>query len=113
MRGNGGTSASGRPHAAIFAALGDETRLRLVERMARRQPLSISQLAAGTEMTRQAVTKHLHVLAGAGLAGASRRGREQLWRLNEKHLEQARDYLDRVARQWDDALARLKAFVEE
>lgn len=99
--------------AAVFAALGDDTRLRLVERMARRQPLSITQLAAGSEMTRQAVTKHLHVLAHAGLACPSRRGREQLWSLDQKHLEQARDYLDRVARQWDDALSRLKTFVEE
>ena len=97
----------------VFAALGDRTRLRLVERLAGNQPLSIKQLATGTEITRQAVTKHLHVLAGAGLARATRQGREQLWSLDQKHLEQAREYLDRVSRQWDDALGRLKAFVEQ
>ena len=97
----------------VFAALGDRTRLRLVERLAAHQPLSIKQLAAGSDITRQAVTKHLHVLAGAGLARASRQGREQLWSLEQKHLEQAREYLDHVSRQWDGALSRLKAFVEE
>ena len=84
-----------------------------MERLAAHQPLSIKQLATGTEITRQAVTKHLHVLAGAGLARATRQGREQLWSLDQKHLEQAREYLDRVSRQWDDALGRLKAFVEQ
>ncbi|HUA63070.1 MAG TPA: metalloregulator ArsR/SmtB family transcription factor [Verrucomicrobiae bacterium] len=106
------TQTSARSPVAVFAALGDTTRLRLVERMARRQPLSITQLVSGTEMTRQAVTKHLHVLAHAGLASPSRRGREQLWSLDQKHLDHAREYLDRISRQWDDALSRLKFFAE-
>jgi len=106
------TQTSARSPVAVFAALGDTTRLRLVERMARRQPLSITQLVSGTEMTRQAVTKHLHVLAHAGLASPSRRGREQLWSLDQKHLDHAREYLDRISRQWDDALSRLKSFAE-
>ncbi len=107
------TSAAGKAPVRVFRALGDHTRWRLVERMARRQPLSITQLVAGTDITRQAVTKHLHVLARAGVACSSRRGREQLWSLDQKQLDQAREYLDRVSRQWDDALARLKSFVEE
>jgi DNA-binding transcriptional ArsR family regulator len=98
--------------ATLFAALGDATRLRLVVRLARGESLSITELAAGTGMTRQAVTKHLHVLAGAGLAHGSRRGREQHWSLDRRQMEQARAFLDRVSRQWDDALARLKAVVE-
>ena len=81
--------------------------------MAHRRPLSITQLASGSEMTRQAITKHLHVLKHAGLACSSRNGREQLWSLDQKHLDYARQYLDRVSRRWDDALDRLKAFVEE
>jgi DNA-binding transcriptional ArsR family regulator len=98
--------------ATLFAALGDETRLRIVVRLARGESLSITELASGTGITRQAVTKHLHVLAGAGVAHASRRGREQHWSLNRRQMEQARVFLDGISRQWDDALARLKAAVE-
>jgi DNA-binding transcriptional ArsR family regulator len=99
--------------SALFAALGDPTRLRLVVRLSRGESLSITELSTGTKLTRQAVTKHLHVLAGAGVATASRLGREQRWSLDEHRLAQARLFLDRIARQWDDALARLKAAVEE
>jgi len=82
-------------------------------RLSRGEPLSITDLASGTKMTRQAVTKHLHVLSGAGLAAASRLGREQRWSLNRRQLAPARLFLDRISQQWDDALARLKAAVEE
>ena len=99
--------------AALFAALGDETRLRLVVRLARGETLSITDLAAGTGITRQAIPKHLHVLSGAGVARCFRRGREQHWSLDPQRMEQARAFLDRIATQWDNALARLKSFVEE
>lgn len=98
--------------AAVFAALGDRTRLHLVERLAGRGPRSITQLSAGMDITRQAVTKHLHVLKHAGLACHSRRGREQLWSLDQEPMNQARLFLDRVSQQWDKALDRLKSFVE-
>lgn len=96
----------------MFAALGDETRLRLIMRLSRGEPLSIRELARGTKMTRQAVTKHLHVLAGAGLACSTRTGREQLWSLDQRRLEDARVFLDRVSRQWDDRLGSLRAMLE-
>jgi DNA-binding transcriptional ArsR family regulator len=99
--------------SALFAALGDPTRLRLVIRLSRGDSLSITELASGTKMTRQAVTKHLHVLAGAGVAAASRLGREQRWSLDQRQIAQARHFLDRIAQEWDGALARLKAAVEE
>ena len=99
--------------ATLFAALGDETRLRIVLRLSRGEPASITELAAGGEITRQAVTKHLHVLAGAGLARSARLGREQRWSLDQKQLEQARAFLDRISQRWDDALARLKTMVEQ
>jgi DNA-binding transcriptional ArsR family regulator len=98
--------------APVFAALGDETRLHLVARLARGEPLSITRLAEGGAITRQAVTKHLHVLAGAGLVQSSRRGREQLWELNPRQLAEARRSLDIIGEQWDSALARLKASLE-
>ncbi len=98
--------------APVFAALGDETRLRLMARLGTEGPLSIARLTTGTAVTRQAVTKHLHVLAGAGLARGTRRGRERLWELEREPLQEARRRLELVSRQWDQALARLKASVE-
>lgn len=98
--------------APVFAALGDTTRLRLVSRLCE-GPMSISRLAEGEEITRQAITKHLEALGGAGLVRATRRGRERIWELEPKRIEHARRALDRISAQWDSALDRLKAFVED
>ena len=98
--------------APVFAALGDENRLRLLARLGGGEPMSISRLTAGLGITRQAVTKHLHVLAGAGLVRSSRRGKESLWRLERRRLEEARRSLELISRQWDESLAKLKTFVE-
>jgi DNA-binding transcriptional ArsR family regulator len=100
-------------HAPAFAALGDETRLSLVARLANGQPHSIAQLTEGTRLTRQAVTKHLRVLEGAGLVHGVRSGRESLFQLDPKPVRELRGYLDHVSLQWDEALARLKSFVEK
>jgi DNA-binding transcriptional ArsR family regulator len=102
-----------RRTAPVFAALGDETRLGLVQRLSGAGPLSIVRLTEGTEVTRQAVTKHLHVLEAAGLVRSSRTGRESVWELSPAPLADAREALDRISAQWDDALGRLRAFVEE
>jgi len=102
-----------RKQSAIFAALGDPTRLRLVVRLSRGDALSITELAAGTQITRQAITKHLHVLSSAGLATPARSGREQRWSLDRRRVAQARAFLDRLTQQWDRALERLKAHVED
>ncbi len=99
--------------APIFAALGDPTRLSLVDRLSTEGPLSITRLTTGSQMTRQAITKHLHVLADAHLVQDRREGREHLWELDPVQLQQARISLDRISRQWDLALGRLKKFVEE
>jgi DNA-binding transcriptional ArsR family regulator len=99
--------------APIFAALGDETRLRLVARLSTDGPLSITRLTAGGRVTRQAVTKHLHVLAGAGLASSARSGRETLWELERQQLDAARQCLDGISAQWDRALESLRRFVED
>ena len=95
----------------VFAALGDEHRLRLLSRLAA-GPLSISGLTAGSGITRQGVTKHLRVLAGAGLVRSSRRGKESLWRLERQRLEEVRRSLEHISRQWDESLGKLKMFVE-
>jgi len=101
-----------RSSAPIFAALGDETRLRLVAILCAGGALSIAQLTSGTEITRQAVTKHLHVLADAGLVRDIKVGRERLWEFEPARLEEARRSLEEIARQWDYALNKLKIAVE-
>ena len=102
-----------RAAAPIFAALGDETRLRIVARLCSAGPTSIASLTDGSGVTRQAVTKHLQVLDNAGLVHGARIGRERVWELEPRRLELARRSLDLISAQWDDALGRLKAFVEE
>jgi DNA-binding transcriptional ArsR family regulator len=99
-------------HAPVFAALGDDTRLALVVRLSTGQRHSISELARGSPLTRQAITKHLRVLENAGIVRGIRAGRESLFHLDPEPLKQSREYLDAISAQWDDALARLKSFVE-
>jgi DNA-binding transcriptional ArsR family regulator len=98
--------------APLFAALGDETRLGLVVCLCKKGPLSIAKLTAGSAITRQAVTKHLRVLAEAGLVRGTRDGRESVWELQPRRLEDGRRYLERISGQWDDALERLRKLVE-
>jgi DNA-binding transcriptional ArsR family regulator len=81
--------------APILAALGDESRLEIVRKLCKHGPLSIARIAEGAEISRQGITKHLHALHEAGLVRSERRSRE------------------RISRQWDEALSRLKATVEK
>jgi len=106
------SAARVRDAAPLFAALGDATRLRLLLRLSAHGPESIARLSDKSEVSRQAITKHLEVLAKAGLVRGSRRGRERIWQLEAARLSDARDYLEGISRQWDDALERLKNFVE-
>lgn len=110
--GSGAASGRLRDAAPLFSALGDETRLRLLARLSSGGPRSIARLAARSPVSRQAVTKHLEVLSRAGLVRSSRRGRERIWELRPGRLADAHAYLDRISREWDQALGRLKAFVE-
>ncbi|MEZ4359171.1 MAG: metalloregulator ArsR/SmtB family transcription factor [Kofleriaceae bacterium] len=98
--------------APVFAALGDPQRMALVARLCRLGPSSITCLAEGSGISRQAVTKHLRVLERAGLARSQRSGRDAVWALEEAHLARARAHLEAISRQWDAAIARLRAFVE-
>jgi DNA-binding transcriptional ArsR family regulator len=93
--------------APVFAALGDETRLSIVARLAAGGPLSITTLTDGTGITRQAVTKHLDVLASSGLVHGSRHGRERIWELDTGQLSEAQRYLELMSERWDDRLERL------
>ncbi|HJZ30712.1 MAG TPA: metalloregulator ArsR/SmtB family transcription factor [Hyphomicrobiaceae bacterium] len=100
-------------HAQVFAALGDETRLLLVSALVAHSPRSISQLAHGSRLTRQAITKHLRVLEAAGIVASLRVGRESQFQFRPEPLKDVQSYLAHVSGQWDEALARLKAFVED
>ena len=115
--GTGGAGGeAGR--AAVFAALGDETRLLLVATLSDGQQHSISRLAesqrsGGSALTRQAITKHLRVLERVRIVHGVRAGRESLFELDPKPINELREYLDLVSEQWDLALGRLRSFVEE
>ena len=111
-RASATTAARVRDAAPLFAALGDETRLRLLGRLSSGGPGSIAQLSAKAGVSRQAITKHLEVLSGAGLVLSSRAGRERIWELEPQRLADAHRYLDTISQQWDEALSRLKVLVE-
>jgi DNA-binding transcriptional ArsR family regulator len=109
-------AARRRAHAQVFAALGDATRLALVAKLSGGETYSISELtesAAGERMTRQAVTKHLRVLEKVGLVRCARSGRERLYEFRSAPVEEMKEYLEFVSAKWDEALGRLKGFVEE
>jgi DNA-binding transcriptional ArsR family regulator len=99
--------------ASVFAALGDETRLALVSRLCRDGPQSITRLAHGFPMTRQAITKHLRTMEQAGLVRSIARGRESLWQIEPKRIAEAQRQLEIISAQWDQTLDRLKRFVEQ
>lgn len=110
---NPANGENGDDFSAIFAALGDPTRLAIFDRLSDGTPRSISVLSDDADMTRQAVTKHLRVLESAGLVQNHRVGRESHYTFCPDQLAQAREYLDQVAGRWDSALMRLKSFVED
>jgi DNA-binding transcriptional ArsR family regulator len=112
-RSHSSVAAKRRTHALVFAALGDATRLSLVARLCKGQPRSISQLTERTQLTRQAITKHLRVLESAGIVHSVHAGRESLFEFDLEAIAEVREYLGFVSEQWDQALSRLKSFVED
>ncbi|MDA8743698.1 ArsR family transcriptional regulator [Rubripirellula amarantea] len=99
--------------APLFAALGDTTRLSLLLTLSQGEPQSVTTLAENTSLTRQAVRKHLHVLEDVGMVHGVKQGRENLFRYDPNPVKELQASLDGIAKQWDDALLRLKSFVEE
>jgi len=106
-------TARSRAHAPVFAALGDQTRLYLVEKLCGGEARSISQLTKGSRLSRQAITKHLRVLERAKIVRSSRSGRESLFAFDLQPIDEIKNYLDLVSEQWDQTLSRLKSFVED
>ena len=105
-------NSGARAKAAVFAALGDETRLSLLTKLCSGQRYSIAQLTEGTKLTRQAVTKHLRVLERVRIVHGTRAGRESLFAFDPRPVIEMKEYLELVSKQWDGALERLKTFVE-
>ena len=99
--------------AALFATLGDATRLSIVARLSSDGPRSIAELTAGSKLTRQAITKHLRVLERAGMVRCRRAGRESRFELDPRPVKEMRSYLEMVSAEWDAALGRLREFVED
>ncbi len=102
-----------RENALLFSALGDETRLQLLAKLDSNTPQSIKQLTFGLSVTRQAVTKHLRILEKAKLVTQQVYGRERQFVGRKAAIEEAQAALNTIAKQWDDALIRLKNFVEQ
>jgi DNA-binding transcriptional ArsR family regulator len=98
--------------ADIFFALGDETRLSILSKL-RAGALSATALTDGAGVTRQAIAKHLQVLEGAGLVTHEKRGREVLYAIEARRLDEARVFLDMISASWDQAIDRLRQMVEE
>ncbi|HEY6293599.1 MAG TPA: helix-turn-helix domain-containing protein [Terriglobia bacterium] len=111
-KGRSSATAKRQAFAPVFAALGDETRLALVAKLCGGQPRSISALTEGSKLTRQAITKHLRVLEKVEIVHSARSGRESRFEFDPEPIEEIKKYLDLVSEQWDQALARLKSFVE-
>jgi len=112
LSGPSGIARSTETLAHVFAALGDPTRLKIVAVLCAGGAFSIAQLTANTDMTRQGVTKHLQVLAEAGVVRDVKLGRERLWQLEPGQIDEARRMLEEIGREWDIALAKLKMFAE-
>jgi DNA-binding transcriptional ArsR family regulator len=98
--------------APIFDALGDPNRLRIIIRLCDGGPCSTTEVTQVVSVSRQATTKHLLMLEAVGLVSSERRGRERIWQVKPRPLNEASEYLTALSRRWDDAITRLRAFVE-
>ena len=97
---------------AIFIALADSTRRRLLTTLAERSPTTATQLTREFPLTRQGISKHLDLLAGAGLVRMQTRGREKRYWLSPRPLSEVSDWVDAVNLKWAERMRRLKRLVE-
>jgi DNA-binding transcriptional ArsR family regulator len=107
------SKARDRAVVDVFFALGDETRLSVVRKLGDGAALSATALSDGAQVTRQAIAKHLQVLEGAGLVTHEKQGREVLYALESRRLDEAQAFLEGISAGWDRAIARLRRLVEE
>jgi DNA-binding transcriptional ArsR family regulator len=93
---------------AVFAALADGSRRRLLTLLGEQGEASATELARGLPVSRQAVQKQLGLLADAGLVSTRRDGREVLYRPTPEPMSDAVAWMAEVGGQWDDRLAALE-----
>jgi DNA-binding transcriptional ArsR family regulator len=101
------------PLSPVFSALGDPNRLRIVTQLCDGGPCSTAHVTQVVTVSRQAATKHLLLLEAVGLVSSERQGRERIWRIEPEPLTAASDYLTALSRRWDQAIDRLRAYVED
>jgi DNA-binding transcriptional ArsR family regulator len=99
--------------APLFDALGDPNRLRIITRLCDGGPCSTTKITEVVSVSRQAATKHLLLLESVGLVSSQRHGRERIWRVRPEPLSDASEYLDALSRRWDNAIGRLRTYVED
>jgi len=90
----------------LLAALGDETRLRLLVQLASEGPGSSAHLTSKAPVSRQAITKHLNVLATAGLLTSERDGRQRVWSIDTKRITHVRKLLKQLSLGWEETSTR-------
>ena len=99
-------------NALLFAALADPMRRQLLATLAEDGPKTATQLAAATPITRQAILKHLTILAAAGLVTVHQQGREKRYTLTPEPLTEVEQWIKRISTQWETRLLRLKTLLE-
>jgi DNA-binding transcriptional ArsR family regulator len=103
---------SERDPSAVFSALSDPTRREVMRRLSDQGPSTLSELAAGLPVTRQAVAKHLSMLERAGLVSPTNEDRRRRYVLTPGPLTDATGWIAEVGAEWDERLAALKLHVE-
>ncbi|HKX72599.1 MAG TPA: helix-turn-helix domain-containing protein [Candidatus Saccharimonadales bacterium] len=98
--------------AQLFNALGDPTRLEIIQRLSTGPSFTITAISEGIAMSRQGIRKHLQILAEARLIKFLPRGRDTHIELDARTLEQAKAFITQLERQWDKRLESLRDFVE-
>ena len=97
----------------VFLALGDPTRRELLERLVHQDGQTATELAAVLPITRQGVSKHLAILAEAGLVTARQQGRDRRYSFAPGPLHLTVDWISALTRQWDQRLQALRQFLDE
>jgi DNA-binding transcriptional ArsR family regulator len=98
--------------SSVFAALGDPTRLAIIQRLAKGEA-SVQELAEPFDISGPAISRHLKVLEQAGLISRRREAQLRPCRLERKRLEEIRDWTKRMRLFWDESFDRMDDYLEE
>jgi DNA-binding transcriptional ArsR family regulator len=98
--------------AELFNALGEPTRLKMIERLSSKKSYTLTTLSSGLKISRQGARKHLKTLEEAKLVILKVQGRDTFVLLDKKSLEICKNFITKLEEQWESRLERLKEFVE-